>query len=305
MTDGPSVLLVVFAVLSIVVVLLFGYYAIMRLRRRRRSLSLELENSRELVEDRAYNQIQLAQSAANALANRGIDVTRCRTLIADARLAQQRGDHDTALALARSAREAMAKMQDGTMTSLPPPRSAPGRGVGPSTIPALSTMAVMPHTGSTPSAVETDAPAPPARLPRNKLESHFQLTLLNEELERAAQDPASAGAVKEATALRDQAAAAATGGDYTESLRLALKARRRIGGRLETLPPPSAASNASNTPPSEETLVCTGCGEKLRPADRFCRYCGTLRGPARCPSCGVPSDLEDKFCAKCGVAISG
>lgn len=302
MSAASDVPLVVALVLLAVILGVVGYYVIMRLRRRRQALSIELENSRELVEDRAFNQIQLTTAAANNLGARGVDVTKIRGLIDEAERASQRGDHDTALALARSAQESLARVQQSGATRLPvAPRTPPSVGA-----PAFSTMVALPPQGTNaddPLPEETTSPPAP-RLPRNKVESHFQITLLTEEIGRTGGAPTAGTAASEASALRDQAQAASDRGDFTEALRLAVKGRRRIGGRLETLPATAATAAADHAEERDDVLVCGGCGEKLRPSDRFCRYCGTLRGPARCPSCGAPADEDGKFCAKCGASLS-
>lgn len=282
--------------------LLVGYYVIVRLRRRRQALSLELESSRELVEDRAFNQVQLAKAAADQLQARGVDTSKIRSLVLDAEAARSRGDHDSALAFARSAQESLARLQKSG-TGLPPAAPRPSAPVG---APGLATLiAIPPSGGGAPAPGADTAPSPTVRLPRNKAEARFQITLLSEEIQRAATASGPGAAVDEATALRDQAQAASDRSDYTQALGLALKGRRRIGGRVESLPATPATAAVSHAQEAEAVLVCAGCGEKLRPSDRFCRYCGTLRGPARCPSCGAAADDDGAFCAKCGAKLGG
>lgn len=302
MFDASDVFQIVLLLLLAGFALATGYYVILRLRRRRQALNLELETSRELVEDRAFNQVQIARAAAAKLAARGVDVTKVQTLIGEAEAARARGDHDHALALARSAQESLVRVQQSAPSRLPaPPRSAAPIGG-----PAFSTlMALPPSRGEAPGADGAPETVAPARLPRNKAESRFQITLLTEEIQRAGGAGGPGSAATEATALRDQAQAASDRGDFTQALGLALKGRRRIGGHVESLPATPATVAAAHAEESDEVLVCGGCGEKLRPSDRFCRYCGTLRGPARCPACGEPADADGKFCAKCGAALTG
>jgi hypothetical protein len=171
--------------------------------------------------------------------------------------------------------------------------------------PARSEGGVAPIAGAGNGAAE----APPAlRLPKNKAEAHFQLRLLEEELGPAGAEKGPNAAIIDARALRDQAQAAFDRADFTEALRLSLKGRRRLGAKLETLPPgPVAAPSTSPSvvPDPGELYKCSSCGEILRPSDRFCRYCGTLRGPSRCPTCGTAADTDDRFCSGCGATLSG
>jgi Double zinc ribbon len=307
------------------IVLLVGYYALTRLRARRKRLALELDNARELVEDRAYNQIRLARAEADVLTRRGTDVTRPSALLDDAEAAQKRQDFDHALGLARSAHEALVRLQ----AQAPLAGSAFSSGL-PATSVAAARLSASSRVGTSstvaaPAGNPGDPPESPyeagdeeetrVQLPKNKAESHFQLNLLHDELAKATAEHGPDASVTESTALQDKAQSAFDHGDFTEALRLGLKARRRLGARLETLGP--SPSMGPPAPPGEspeggpsrvdgasELLTCGSCGEPLRPTDRFCRSCGTLRGPARCPACGAAIDSGDRFCAACGHVLT-
>lgn len=309
MADTGPVLWEVLAVLAFLLLLLVvGYYALTRLRLRKKQLSLELDTAKELLEDRSFNQVRLARSEADLLEQRGVDVGRARTLLTEAEAARNRRDYDNALALARSAHEALVKMHQGLPLgdrSATAARPSSGRGLGPaspSSPPPLSGFggATLASEGDDADPVESSAAAPPRpAIPRNKAESRFQLSLLAEELTRATTDAGPNAAVVEATEIQTLATTAFDKADFTEALRLALRARRRLGTRLETLPA-TAATKAPAPEGSEEPLTCRSCGEPLRANDRFCRYCGTLRGTARCAGCGAALEPDDKFCAACG-----
>ncbi|HYK92901.1 MAG TPA: zinc ribbon domain-containing protein [Thermoplasmata archaeon] len=305
MADSGPALWEVFAVLGfLVLVLLVGYYAVTRLRLRRKQLSLELDSSKDLVEDRSFNQLKLARAEADLLASRGIDVGRARELIVEAETARGRRDYDNSLALARSAHESLVRLHQGlpiTSSAGPKPTGLTGRTpplAFPSTAPGgpLDRGPEFEGPQSTPLPGRDD-PSARATLPRNKAESKFQISLLDEELTRATSTAGPNAAVLEATEIKGRATTAFDQGDFTEALRLALRGRRRLGTQLETLAPgPGAAAPA----PAETGMVCISCGEALRANDRFCRSCGTLRGTARCAACGTALDAEDKFCAACG-----
>lgn len=320
----PAWQLVLVGVLFLIV-LLVGYYALTRLKARRKRLALELDNARDLVEDRAHNQIRLARAEAEVLTHRGTDVTRPAALLDDAESAQKRQDFDHALALARSAHEALVRLQ----RQAPPAESAfvSGRSSapGPGTVRPASVGAGPGLMSPTPGGSVGEPPESPyeaggeeetrVQLPKNKAESHFQLNLLHDELAKATAERGPDASVTESTALQEKAQVAFDRGDFTEALRLGLKARRRLGARLETLGPspamggPVSSGDAPEGGPSRidgasEILTCGSCGEPLRPSDRFCRSCGTLRGPARCPACGAAIDAGDRFCAACGHVLT-
>jgi len=300
---------VVALVLIAVIALAFGYYIIQRMRHRRATLALEVDTAREMVEDRSFNQLKLARAEADVLARQGINVSRPSSLLDDAEAARSRGDYDTALALARSAHETLLKLKDAVPLTggLPPaatrPPSASAPVSGPAAPPALSSPAVplgaMGDAANDPGSSPTP---PPSKLPKNKAEAQFQLHLLQDELAKESDTKGPNSAVVDSTKLREQAQAAFDRADFTEALRFALKARRRLGSKLETLPPSpgTLAAGPSPVPDPDELLKCGSCGETLRPSDRFCRYCGTLRGPERCPACGAASEAGDQFCSACG-----
>lgn len=294
--------LVAAVLLGGVVLFLIGYYSFVRIRARRAKLSLELDTAADLVEDRSYNQLRLARTEADALEGRGVDVRGPRALLESATAAQSKRDFDHALALARSAHESLVKLQQGA-TPLP-------AGPGPRPVAAAPSAQAGPAVAAAPGA-PAEIPVRPA-IPKNKAESRFQLSLLDDELGRPDPAPADPAAIPEARGIQAKAQAAFDQGDFTEAMRLALRARRRLGARLETLPATSAAAGAGAAASAplteteggdEEPLACRSCGEALRSTDRFCRYCGTLRGPDRCPDCGTPLLATDRFCGGCGRTV--
>lgn len=300
-------------------------YAIFRLRRRRKQLAAELSDAPEIKEDRAHNQIRLASSEADILERAGVDVTRPRDLLAQARTRLDRRDVEEAISLARSAHEALILAKRGS-SSVPP--SSEGRatfghrlaaptprpGPGPDSPPAP--LLAFPTLGST-GVEEPVSELPPAgsgvRLPKNRVESHFQLTLLVEEIEKSRTANPLEPTVAEAEGLRGQAQQAYGAGDYTDALRLALKGRRKLGTRIEALPPsagptapiPPEEATARTGPKAAEAQVnCPRCGRPNRPSDRFCRACGAPRQLSKCPRCGTPAAESDQFCGGCGSPLS-
>ncbi len=318
----PLLIIVVLVAIALGVML----YALRRLKARRAQLLSQLQESPELVEDRAFNRLRMANSEADILQRQGTDVSRARTLLNSAQEAFDQHNYPSALSRAQSAHETLVSLRHGA--SLPSSRIGEGPGLGASPIGSLRT------TGSAPARPSID-PSPtlssmrvrsrdsspsmdsPTAPPRNRAESRFQISVLTDEISQArltrAQDPS----VAESEVLRAQASSAYDRAEYTEALRLALKARRRIGGRLETLPPTNSPSGGgdgslSSSPGSEvdvaertaESARCPQCGAPLTPADKFCRGCGTPRAERSCPRCQQLAQPGDTFCGNCGTALT-
>lgn len=276
-------------------------YLIYWLRRRRKLLGTERLPTRAELQDRAYNQISIARSASDHLDRSGVDVSSPRKLIESAEAARRRGDPDTALGLAKSAQATLLALRQNGPTAGPAAAEAAALGVMPSAATAL------------PSASAAEgAPTPVApRLPPNKAESRFQLSLLRDELAAAARAPSPTADLPEAQRLAREGEVAFARGDYTESLRLGLRGRRAIGGRVEALAPSRATrveATGGAAPPrgdgeSGAATHCGTCGQPLRENGRFCRGCGASQGAPRCGSCGEALASDDRFCGACGAPI--
>ena len=53
--------------------------------------------------------------------------------------------------------------------------------------------------------------------------------------------------------------------------------------------------------PVQDKLVCSGCGNELKPSAKFCANCGKKVGGAPvCSNCGVENEENAKFCSNCG-----
>lgn len=299
-------------------VLIVFLFLMFRLRRRRRILTDELDTSREVRDDRAYNQIQLARAAADRLERAGADVGPVRRRIDEAEAARARRDTETALAVARSAQEALVRLQQEPVAEVPLSAGAVGAAAprsgsyGPS-----STASIAPPMGpagldlaSLPDRSDAADEAPVGRLPKNKAEAHFQLTLLADEIGAADGKGGPSADLTEAKTFLADARSAYDRADYTEALRLGLKGRRRVGGRLETLAPSAAThpeASLEGRPASPTSSAagarCSNCGQPMRPGDRFCRGCGSSNDAARCRNCGQALAADDRFCGACGETV--
>lgn len=317
-TQELTLLLVVIVVLALIVFAL-GYLSLRRLKDRRSRLASEVENSPALKADRAYNQARLARTEADILERSGVDVRRARRLVDEAEASIGRRDYDGGIAQARAAHELLVRLKNREGPSAAPQdlgalapateTEPPQSGRAPMTVPEGPLGPPGPTGGGLLMAPDGEVPlpeAPASRLPKNRAESKFQLTILDEELASAKADAPARG---EAEALGTEAHAAYERGDYNEALRTALRARRKLGARLETLPPAAAAPGGS--PRGDVPLksggsaggACPRCGRATRPTDQFCRSCGAPTKPAGCPRCGRPLEAGDGFCAACGAPV--
>ncbi|HTT72963.1 MAG TPA: zinc ribbon domain-containing protein [Thermoplasmata archaeon] len=284
-----------------------------RLRQRREQLLKELKQSPALAPDRAYNRIAMARREAEILARQGTEVAPARAQIAQAQAAFDLRQFDRAYELAQTAHETLVAVRRGAG---PRPATPPAGGPGPAAPEPRS-------SGTAPATAEATVPAAGPSVPKNRAESQFQLHLLDQELAAASGGPAGAGPVAAAAASREDARAAFNRADFTEAFRLALKGRRQLGTRVESLPPTAATRigaatgsvqaaallSAGTDPGTTADRVasaarCPDCGAPLLADDRFCRGCGRPVVPTVCPSCGTARTPTDTFCGRCGARFS-
>jgi hypothetical protein len=280
-------------------------YSLRRLRHRRDRLVQELQTP-ELRHDRAFNRIAMARREADILERSGADVTEARVIIARAQGSFDTRNFDRAYEYAQSAHEALVRVrQSGALRGGNPP------GASAAPVAARTTAAV---------PVPTETPAnPPPSIPKNRVESQFELHLLDQELAAARSARAGDGSLETADALRRQAQTAYDRADYTEAFRLGLRARRQLGGKVESLPatgtPGGATSTAERSPPNGGDAAatadaiagssrCPACGYPVAADDRFCRGCGKPKETPACPVCDAPRLPDDTFCGKCGARFT-
>jgi hypothetical protein len=308
--DDLYLLLAVAVVLGAIVVgvLLF---AMRRLRRRRAQLLNELGAGAPFGEDRAFNRIEMARREVAILARQGSDVHRPRELIAQAETAFHARQYPRAYELAQSAHESLVRARRGPISSAPEPvASAP-----------LASAATAPEPPAPLSAPPSPAAAPNdppilSRPAQNRVESQFQIRLLDGELAEARSARPGAPATVAAIEFRAEAQRAFDGGNYTEAFRVALKARRGLGGKVETLAPTPgvapapAGGNGEGVDPSAvaeraaSADRCPQCGYPVTADDVYCRGCGTPRTASACPRCGATRGPSDTFCGRCGERFS-
>ncbi|HXQ93978.1 MAG TPA: hypothetical protein VN864_02260, partial [Thermoplasmata archaeon] len=219
-----------FGQLILVAVLLlgvgFGLYYILsrRLKARLAQIRESIGESPNFADDRAHNLVVLARSEAAALKRVGADVHVAETALDDAEGALKRGEYDDATRSARRAHELLlAQKAAGSPLLLAP---APSRSM-PKSSPASDPT---PRTNRSPDPVApgdgTGEAGSPPRLAKNRAESRFQIGLLNEEIGSSAPESRGSPGIAEAKNGSAEAQAAYDRADYTEALRLALRARR-------------------------------------------------------------------------------
>jgi Double zinc ribbon len=307
----------VVAVLLVVVLAAMGVYMLQRIRRRKTQLEGELSGHPELVGDRAFNRIGMARRESEMLRGQGTDVGDATELIARAQASFDARQFDRAYELAQTAHEHLVVARR-TGAPLRATASAPRTDAQPpsTSAPRNDPVGIPLATNVTPPKTTPDPP----RIPKNQVESQFQIRLLSQDVERAIGDRPNADATVQGKASLTAAQAAFDRADYTEAFRLALRGRRQVGGSLETLPPPPtsvgtarpaplASSSGVDDPVQGAELVaaaerCPTCGNPTLADDTFCRGCGTARRSASCPNCGASRRARDTFCGKCGTSFA-
>ncbi|MCI4360052.1 MAG: zinc ribbon domain-containing protein [Thermoplasmata archaeon] len=332
---APEGELIIFLLLLAVVLLAGLWYLRRRFAERRRQLSGEIAESVSRTEERAHNQIVLDEAELATLLREGFELERPKRLLDEARSALARKDYHHSLQIARSVHDFLVKLrQTGPGASDVGPDAGGRARAAPFGIADLTGVSTEPPMRDAGGAGAEPAPARPA-LPKNQLESRFQISLLTEELVEAVRVHPEGPPVVEANRLAAEASALAIREEYTEALRMALKARRILGGKLETLPtasdlhpflvPPSSGGSANSPGPSRSDRLgtavrpapagprtgtvagsgaeCHRCHRPLRAGDSFCRSCGAPAVPPKCPRCGMPIESSDQFCARCGTPL--
>ena len=311
MTALPSTLEIAVGLLALVAALLGMAYLLYRLRLRRRQLRLELDAAPGLVDDRAFNQMRIARSEAEILERTGVDVHRATEQLARAQQRYDLRDYADALSLAQSAHESLVALRTTGLSRLP----SAGPRLSPASRPSVGSSAERPdppEAADAGSSLEAPAPTPPPRLAKNRAESHFQLLLLAEEVEKAKGTSADPERLEGAQALQRQSQSAFDAREYTDALRLALKARRTLGAPVETLAPARSIGGVASAPdmtrsgaglPPLPSAACTTCGRAVAPSDQFCRACGTPKAPRLCPQCGTRIEPHDVYCGGCGAPM--
>jgi Double zinc ribbon len=301
---GSTLLLFVVATVLVVVVVATFVYLARRLKRRRDQILTELAGKPQLVQDRAFNRLAMARREVELLERTGADTTRAHELIAQAQGAFDMHQYPRAYELAQSAHESLVVVRRRGSDAWAP------------TSPLASPLSRSPPGAGTGAGASSPSP-PAATLPRNRAESQFQLRLLDQEVRVAQSDRPREGATLEASNLQKQAQGAFDRGDFTDAFRLALRARRGLGGKVEALPPLPGAVTAGAGLPTPASLDpaavaegvaggerCPNCGYPSRSEDTFCRGCGTPRTPTTCPSCGAHRGRSDTFCGRCGARFT-
>ncbi len=321
------------AAVVLVLVVLVALYAFHRYMTRR-GPELAAREAKSVLKDRAFNQIRIGQAAAERLAQTGVDVSAAQELLVRAEAVRAGGNFEMSIDLSKRAQELLAKARTGAPALTAPgpePPHTPLEGAARTADPRSARSTPVSGAGAAARFVaageaegpETVAAATMAqnRPPKNKLEARFQLSLAQDELAKAQATTPPPKGVGEAVGLLTDAQAAYDRQDFTEALRMALKSRRTIGARVETLPVtavaaarplPADAGAATATPDASGTTRdtptfnqrCQKCGRIASAADQFCRECGTPISPAHCHRCGAPLLAGDRFCGNCGTTQS-
>ncbi len=272
----------------------------------------------KIQQDDAYNSIMTTKAVAEALKSRGRVSKEANLLIIEAEAAFQRGNHLYALESINKAKDLLKNAREEKADPVAP---------------------IVTKVGTKGVEKKCEVPFQEARkLPKNYLESKFMICSVRDILEQSGAKDRNAAAEE---SLR-QADEMFQKEDYTEALKLALRAKRALDGgaesigpienkpvttdaQVERLPPqprslrePSRSCMRCGTSLTEEDVYCrkcglkvdrspkcSGCGEKLAEDDIFCRKCGNqVKNAYACPKCDEVVSEDATKCPKCGAALS-
>lgn len=336
--------------LAIICLALFAIWILRAMGLRRKRFLKEMRGATaESPGDAAHNQILTTRAILDRLESQGNNVAAPRALLEEAQEKFDAGRYAPALQLARQARS-MLNTQATTGGSpsssrvrvpVGTPRKAQKEEMlyrdiaqgnrrsprGGTESPASRSMDDSEIPEPDPSASGPTIPELRKTVPKNQLESRFEINLLVESLEGRPES-----AFPEARKLLTAARRSFERADYSEALRLALRGRKALGtGTEETItlspgtlvenppetPLPSAArssapSAAGDVVPEPDTggtrsttVRCSRCDQENPASNKFCRGCGKPLAEPVCPRCQKPILSEDAFCGVCGAPITG
>jgi tetratricopeptide (TPR) repeat protein len=276
--------LIILAVLGIILAIVIFFE--LRYFRRKRKERVDVK----IHKDDAYNSIMTAKAVAEALKTRGRVSREANLLIIEAEAAFQRGNHLYALESINKAKDLLKNAKEEH---------------------ADPVASIAAKVGGKGVEEKCEVPFQEARkLPKNYLESKFIICSVRDILEQSGAEQRNADAEE---SLR-QADEAFQKEDYTEALKLALRAKRALDGGAEAIgpienKPVTTDAQVERLPPQPRSLKepsknCVRCGASLTEEDVYCRKCGLKvdRSP-KCAACGEKLAEDDIFCRKCGNQV--
>lgn len=237
-----------------------------------------------LEQDHAYNSMATIRAVASSLRSQGYDVTEAEILLLQAEGAYKRRQYLDCRELSDRAKIALRNAPLRKVLECPPPAKV-----------EVNATSKERETGT---AAPAEVPSMGARkLPRNYLESKFVMESAHCLMENAPER------CREAVQCHlDDAKACFDGGEYTDALRHAVKAKRVLEGAEEIAPEEKREDAPAAEVVTEQESACPGCGAVMSEEDAFCFSCGRP-GKATCPGCSADIAEGDAFCRKCGIKL--
>lgn len=273
--------LIILAVLGIILaIVIFLELRYFRSKRKNRV-------DKKIMQDDAYNSIQTTKAVAEALKARGRTSKEANLLIIEAEAALERGNHQYALESINKAKELLKSAKEEK---------------------ADPVAQIVSKVGVKSGEEKCEVPFQEARkLPKNYLESKFMICSVRDILEHSGAKGKNA-VVEENLKQADESFQKE---DYTEALKLALRAKRALDGGADSIGPIESKLQIKDTgverlPPQPKSLhepskSCVRCGSSLTEEDVYCRKCGLkVDRSLKCSACGEKLAEDDIFCRKCG-----
>lgn len=267
-------------------------------------LELKLIRSKRHAKDEAmaslddiYNGLVTTKAVSSSLKERGFNTKEADLMLVEAEASYSRGNYTVA-------KETVEKAKRKLQESKEDEKIRPFQKI------IDSKNEEMPRAG------QCEVPfAETKKLPKNYMESKFMICAVRDyiaEAEKAGKDTSIAkDHLKSASDSFDKE-------DYTEALKMSLRARKVMEGQhpSETASPAKQvsresiglqrieASKPARASEHDNASKCPNCGSRADEDDTFCRKCGTkIVQKLKCPSCGTESKEGDVFCRKCGAQL--
>lgn len=320
----------------VVIIFLVVIYLELKFIRKRRG-----REDRSIVQDRAYNAMNTTRSIARILQREGHEVSEIFSTLREAQFAYDRKNYNVCIEIAERAKKSLNRIKsDGPKPSYPksadcldvpptPSGSYPGVRTAKKIIPSKIPMerrgqdgpertgkSFIGSVGGTGSAgqeegIEREVATAFSRgtlgkkeLPENYIQAKFMLQNSTDAIDSARRKGKD---TRSAESTLQSARESFDSGEYTQTLKLALEAKRAIGAAVTvSVDSEEEGGGIVDITPeaSESTYNCPECGAVINLDDKFCRKCGCkINLTFLCPKCDTELRHEDIFCGKCGVKL--
>ncbi len=292
--------------ISVMIVFVVAIYVILAFLKKTRVKKMREE--RDPKED-AFNQIQMLRSMVRLMRDKGYNMSPVENMIVKAQMAYNTSNYVECIEIVNNAKRVLKRIREET--SMPD-------GISPKVAEEMQIIKKIEESAPTQEEMPPQVKDFERKLPQNYLQSKFEIKVVEDKILKKED-----GAVKDAAMLYlKRAKEAFETGEYTESLKFAIKSNRILDTNeipveapvIESVPkviePPKvepsvvSITETKEEEKKEEELHCPNCGAVVRREDKYCWNCGAkLVWTYKCPNCGAEVTTEDNYCRHCGYKL--